>query len=114
MVVAGLSTGSPVAPRPLSNLLVKAGETLHIDIPMEKLVLVKGTIRTDDPPAPVAGARISVRYGKGFQSEMVTSDHQGHFEAPRLAGPCGPAGHRPAARTRHTIQAGRRAVDPTN
>ena len=81
MVVAGLSTGSPVAPRPLSNLLVKAGETLHIDIPMEKLVLVKGTIRTDEPPALVAGAGIFVRYGKGFQSEMVISDHQGHFEA---------------------------------
>ena len=80
-------TKSPFVPRPPSGLNLKAGETVHIDIPMERLVLVKGTIRTDEPPAAVAGAEVTIRYGKRFQVKMVTSDRQGHYEARVLAGP---------------------------
>ena len=80
-------TKSSFVPRPPSGLNVKAGETVHIDIPMERLVLAKGTIRTDEPPAAVAGAEVTIRYGKRFQAKMVTSDRQGHYEAHVLAGP---------------------------
>ena len=53
---------------------------------MEKLVRVKGTVRTDDPQSPVAGAEISVHYGKWYQEDVVTSDNRGHYKAPVLPG----------------------------
>ncbi|HEX4070024.1 MAG TPA: M56 family metallopeptidase, partial [Planctomycetaceae bacterium] len=84
--VIDLPASSPVAPRMPSGLFVEAGETAHVDIPMEKLVRVKGTVRTDDPQSPVAGAEISVHYGKWFQEDVVTSDNRGHYEARVLPG----------------------------
>ena len=84
--VIDLPASSPVAPRMPSGLFVEAGETAHVDIPVEKLVRVKGTVRTDDPQSPVAGADISVHYGKWFQEDEVTSDNRGHYEARVLPG----------------------------
>ena len=60
----------------------KPAKRRDVDIPMEKLVRVKGTVRTDDPQSPVAGAEISVHYGKWFQEDVVTSDNRGHYEVP--------------------------------
>ena len=82
-----LPAKSQLAPRLPKKFVVKAGKTVHLDIPMETLVLVKGTVRTDDTHAPVAGAEIFVHYGQGRQGSDVTSDSQGHYEARVLAGP---------------------------
>ncbi len=78
---------SPLAPRLPKDFVVKAGETVHLDIPMETLVLAKGTVRTADTQAPVAGAEIFVGYGQGRQGSDVTSDMQGRYKARVLPGP---------------------------
>ncbi len=84
--VVDLSDKSPVAPRLPTSSIVFAGETLQLDIPMEKLVRVKGTIRTDDTQAPVGGAEIFVQYGLWVQGDHVISDSQGHYHARVLPG----------------------------
>ncbi len=82
-----MPTKSPLAPRLPSDVWVTAGETEHLDIPMEKLALVKGTIQTDDTQSPVIGAEIFVYYGQGqLQGDDVTSNSQGHYKARVLPG----------------------------
>jgi beta-lactamase regulating signal transducer with metallopeptidase domain/protocatechuate 3,4-dioxygenase beta subunit len=87
IMVVDLPASSTVAPQLPAELFVKAGETVRVEIPMAKLVRVKGTIRTDDTQAPVVGAEVFVRYGQWLQAEHVISDGQGHYHARVLPGP---------------------------
>ncbi len=86
ITVARLPTESLFAPRLRTDVRVTAGETAHVEIRMEKLVRVKGTIRTDDTQMPVAAAEIFVGYGESPQGERVTSDKQGRYEVRVLPG----------------------------
>jgi hypothetical protein len=84
--VARLPNESPFAPRLPNDIWVTPGENLHVEIPVEKLVRVKGTIRTDDTQMSVAGAEISILYNKDLQWDFGTSDSQGRYEAQVLPG----------------------------
>ena len=48
---------------------------------------MKGTIRTDEPPAAVAGAEVTIVMASVSPSDKVTSDRQGHDEPRVLPGP---------------------------
>ena len=86
-----------VGTAPAEKFVVKAGKTVHLDIPMETLVLVKGTVRTDDTHGPLPGPRfssITARDGRGATSRptvrAITSArpgrsrlHSSHLDAAR-------------------------------
>ena len=63
ITVARLPTESLFAPRLRTDVRVTAGETAHVEIRMEKLVRVKGTIRTDDTQILWPRRRFSFGYG---------------------------------------------------
>jgi beta-lactamase regulating signal transducer with metallopeptidase domain len=78
----------PVRPRlpERGTLEVVPGKTTRIEVPLEMTVNVHGTIRIKGTDKPVAGAKISVNYGVGRQSEDATSDDAGKFTARVLPG----------------------------
>jgi beta-lactamase regulating signal transducer with metallopeptidase domain len=76
-------------PRLPERLTLTAGQTLHLDVPMERSVLVRGDIRVQDTQRAVAGAQIRVSYGVGGQSDDAISDAQGRYEARVLPGKVG-------------------------
>jgi hypothetical protein len=73
-------------PRFPPGMSVQAGKTLNLEIPMERTVLVRGTIRTENSLQPVAGAEIYVGQGVFVNGENVISDAQGNYEARVLPG----------------------------
>ena len=77
-----------VLPRIPINEVV-AGNTTEIVIPFERTVVVRGSIRTLDTDAPVAGAELSIRHGDGrsFQVVHAVTDPLGNYEAKVLSGP---------------------------
>ncbi len=114
ITVARLPTESLFAPRLRTDVRVTAGETAHVEIRMEKLVRVKGTIRTDDTQMPVAAAEIFVGYGESPQGERVTSDKQGRYEVRGIAGDRFYSGRLHAAGGSRALRASRRTVDETD
>lgn len=76
----------PLRPRIPEDLVVYAGETTQVEVPMEKTVRVRGRVQTKGEGLPVAGAMISVQYGAPRQSDHVQTDEDGWFEADALAG----------------------------
>lgn len=76
----------PLRPRIPEDLVVYAGETTQVEVPMEKTVRVRGRVQTKGKGLPVAGAMISVQYGAARQSDHVQTDEDGWFEADVLAG----------------------------
>jgi hypothetical protein len=74
---------SALLPNPPALLSLQSGETLRVDIPTPRPILVRGTILTQDTRQPVVGAEISVDTHSG----TVVSDGQGRYEAHALPGP---------------------------
>ena len=76
----------PVRPRFPETLEVRSGETMHVEIPLEKAVRANGVIRVKDTGEPVVGASISVGYGSPRQHDTVVSDAKGQYATYVLAG----------------------------
>lgn len=77
---------STVAPRLPKNLSLRAGETAHLEIPVEQLAVVRGSVQTEDTHAPVAGANVTVAFGNGLQAAQAVTDVGGRFEVRVLPG----------------------------
>jgi protocatechuate 3,4-dioxygenase beta subunit len=63
-----------------------AAQPLDLEVPMERSVLVRGTVLTQDTRQPVPGTDLRIRHGV-LQWEDVASDAQGRYEAHVLPGP---------------------------
>jgi hypothetical protein len=77
---------SAVAPRLPKNFSLGAGETAHLEISLEPLVTVRGSVQTEDTHAPVAGANVTVAFGNGMQGAQAVTDLDGRFEVRVLPG----------------------------
>jgi hypothetical protein len=77
---------SAVAPRLPKNFSVRAGATAHLEISLEPLVTVRGSVQTEDTHAPVAGANVTVAFGNGMQGAPAVTDLVGRFEFRVLPG----------------------------
>jgi len=77
---------SPLRPRLPNHFLLRAGETAHLEIPVERLVTVRGSVQTEDTHAPVAGANVTVGFGNGMQGSQAVTDAKGRFEVRVLPG----------------------------
>lgn len=75
-------------PRIPELLKVGANQTTSVEIPLERGVVAKGLIRTNQGHKPVRDALISVRtfYGMRMTGEVVRSDLNGRFTAKVLPG----------------------------
>ncbi len=76
----------PVRPRLPKYVHVAANETTKVEIPLERAVRVRGSIRVKETGQPVASARIHIGYGVFRQGDLVVSDEAGRFETYVLAG----------------------------
>ena len=81
-----LAEKTPVLPHIPPQLIVTGGHTRLIDVPLEKPILVRGTILTEDTRLPVAGARIIVSCAATPESTVCVTDAQGRYEARVLEG----------------------------
>ncbi len=77
---------SAMAPRPPKPFALQAGGTAHLEIPLEGLVTVRGSVQTEDFHTPVAGANVSVVFGNGMQHSPAITDSHGRFEVRVLPG----------------------------
>ncbi len=77
---------SAVAPRPPKPFALRPGDAAFVEIPVERLVIVRGSVRTEDSHAPVAGANVTVGFGNGTQGAPAITDAHGRFEVRVLPG----------------------------
>jgi protocatechuate 3,4-dioxygenase beta subunit len=77
---------SPVRPRLPKDLSLRPGQTAHLEIPVERLVTVRGSVQTEDTHAPVAGATVGLASGNGMQGARAVTDSNGRFEVRVLPG----------------------------
>ncbi len=85
-VGAGMRPGSAVAPRPPKPFVLRPGKTAHVEIPLERLITVRGSVETEDSHVPVAGATVTVGFGIGMQGAPAITDANGRFEGRVLPG----------------------------
>lgn len=80
------SPNASALPRLPDMFQLEASETLSIEIPMERPVVVKGVVRTEDTKQPVACVEVHVGYGVNRQGASVVTDMDGKYLARVLAG----------------------------
>jgi hypothetical protein len=86
-VYAHLSDGtSRVQPRLPKSFRLRAGETAELEIPVQRMVPVRGSVETEDTHAPVVGANVTVGFGNGSQGSRSVTDAKGRFEVYVLPG----------------------------
>jgi hypothetical protein len=79
----------PVRPRlpDRGELVLSAGETASLEIPLEMAVRVQGVVRDKDTGKPISGVTLSVRYGVIRQGDWAVTNENGEYSAPALSGP---------------------------
>ena len=77
--------GFEMVPDLPNELDVLPNDTVTIDVPLVKPVLVSCRIRTSTDK-PISGARISIQHGKNYSSVSAVSDSKGKFEAKVIPG----------------------------
>jgi hypothetical protein len=79
----------PVRPRlpDRRELVLSAGETASLEIPLEMAVRVQGVVRAKDTGKPISGVTLSVRYGVIRQGDRAVTNENGEYSAPALPGP---------------------------
>ncbi len=78
----------PVRPRlpRRGQTMLLAGETVALEIPLERTVRVHGVVRAKDTGKPIAGATVSLQHDERALREQSTTDDEGRYEAYVLAG----------------------------
>ena len=86
-IEGGVKQEAPVRAILPERQVITANKENELAIRLVKGVVVQGRIRTKDRGDPIAGARISIRYGHFRQGDHVVSDKDGRFTARVLPGP---------------------------
>lgn len=76
----------PVRPVLSEDVYLIAGEQFELEIPLVAATLVRGKVVAKSTGKPVAHAEASIGYGGHHQSEQITTDADGKYEARVLPG----------------------------
>jgi hypothetical protein len=86
MIDTVLDAELPVRPKLAQRVDMPAGETTVLEIPMDGLVDIRGSVVAQDTGEPLARVELHVYYGRFRQGTDVTSDAKGQFSARVLPG----------------------------
>lgn len=78
--------GTTLRPKTPDDLVIAAGKTTKLELPLLETVEVRGQVVAQDSKEQVAGAHINVRHGGVYQRENAMTDAEGRFAAHVLPG----------------------------
>ncbi|WP_442483698.1 hypothetical protein [Aeoliella sp. SH292] len=83
---ARVPEGATLRPQLPDEVVIRANETTTLNVPYSPTAIVRGQVVARGADKPVGGAFVIVSHGTWRQSESVTTDEEGKFEARVLPG----------------------------